>query len=151
MLTRIEGGDLTALDAKYHLALFDSFRNRHRSLLRQNLGSDSSLQEIEIEARALIELISHVENSLEDGIFCFKFSALRELYQNRLSSLELEKEINRVRFNERVLEFFSNAQQQIDGKNLVLVFEQGMKNSMQCEENAVILMKVAKIVRNDIL
>ena len=63
----------------------------------------------------------------------------------------VEKEINRVRFNERVLEYFSNAQQQIDGKNLVLVFEQGMKNSMQCEENAMTLMKVAKIVRNDIL
>ena len=120
-------------------------------MLRQNPGSDSSLQETEIEARALLELISHVENGLEDGIFCFKFSALRELYQNRHSSLELEKEINKVRFKERVSGNYSNVQHQIDGKNLVLVFEQGMKNSMQCEENAVILIKVAKIVRNDIL
>ena len=120
-------------------------------MLRQNPGCDSSLQEIEIDSRALVDLISNVENCLEDGIFYFKFSALRELYRNRLSSLELEKEINKVRFKEQVLEHFSNAQQQTDGKNLVLVFEQGMKNSMPCEENAMTLMKVAKIIHNDIL
>ena len=56
-----------------------------------------------------------------------------------------------MRFKERVSGYYSNAQHQIDGKNLVLLFEQGMKNSMQCEDNAVILIKVAKIVRNDIL
>ena len=86
MLTRIEGGDLTALDAKYYLACLTIFRNRHRSLLRQNPGSDSSLQEIE---RAFVELITHVKNGLEDGIFCFKFLH-SELYQNHRSSLGLK-------------------------------------------------------------
>lgn len=108
-----------------------------------------------MEARAFVELITHVENCLEDGIFYFKFSSLRELYQNLLRSLGINKEINKVRFKERVLEYFPNAQQQNDRKNLVLVFEQGMqqmlKNSMQCQENAVILMKAARIVRDDIL
>jgi hypothetical protein len=35
LLSRIEGGDLIALDAKYHLACLTLLRNRHRSLLRQ--------------------------------------------------------------------------------------------------------------------
>ena len=35
ILTRIEGGDLIALDATYHLACLTVLRNRHRSLMRQ--------------------------------------------------------------------------------------------------------------------
>ena len=33
LLTRIEGGDLTALEAKYHLSCLTALRNRHRSFL----------------------------------------------------------------------------------------------------------------------
>jgi len=73
LLTRIEGGDPTVLNAKYHLACLTTFRNRHRSLLRQNHDSHSSLQESEIEVRAFVELISHVENCLKDGISASSF------------------------------------------------------------------------------
>ena len=78
LLTRIEGGDLAALEAKYHLSCLAGLRNRHRSLLRQSQsqGSDEFLADSKIEARAFVELVTHVENSLKSGTFCFKFSAL---------------------------------------------------------------------------
>jgi hypothetical protein len=89
LLARIDGGDLTALEAKYHLACLTGLRNRHRSLLRQSQGlqSNCSIEQSKSEAGAFVELITHVENSLEDGKFCFKFSSLRQAYQSRLQDL----------------------------------------------------------------
>ena len=157
LLTRIEGGDLTALEAKYHLSCVTALRNRHRSFLRQSETSSIDREEGKIEARAFVELITHVENSIENGTFCFKFSVLRQIYESRLHDLGITKEINKVCFKERVLNYFPNAQEQNDGKNVILVFEQGMqhmlKTSVECsshQQDALILMKAAKIVRNEI-
>jgi len=156
LITRIDGGDLTALEAKYHLSCLTALRNRHRSFLRQK-SSSSNGEEGKIEARAFVELITYVENSIESGTFCFKFSLLRQIYANRLHDLGIDKEINKVRFKDKVLNYFTNAQEQNDGKNVILVFEQGMqqllKTSAECsnyQEDALTLMKAAKIVRNEI-
>ena len=157
LLTRIEGGDLIALDAKYHLACLTALRNRHRSLMRQRQDcSDNQKEENKFEARAFVELIAHVENGVEGGQLYFKLSSLREIYESRLLDLGIRKEINRVRFKDKVLKHFPNAQEQSDGKSAILVFEQGMqemlKQALQCdfEEDALILAKAAKIVRGDI-
>ena len=157
LLSTIEGGDLVALDAKYHLACLAGLRNRHRSFIRQNQDSHSSrTEEMKTRARAFVELITYVENAVEDGTFCFKFSLLRQLYESRLRILGIDKEINKGRFKEQVLEYFTNAQVQSDGKNMVLVFEKGiqemLKQAMKCdhEGDALILMKAARIVREDI-
>ena len=42
LLFTIEGGDLVALDAKYHLVCLAGLRNRNRSLMRQNQNSHCS-------------------------------------------------------------------------------------------------------------
>ena len=56
-----------------------------------------------------------------------------------------------------MLEYFSEAQEQRDGKNTVPIFEEGMKqmlkdalNKHDFDEDAIILAKAAKIVREDI-
>ena len=107
LLTRIEGGDLTALVAKYHLSCLTGLRNRHRSLLRQSQsqGLDQNLAD-KVEARAFVELATHIENSVKSGTFCFKFSVLRQMYKNRLNDLGVNKEINKVRFKEQVLDYY---------------------------------------------
>ncbi len=53
LLAKIEGGDLIALEAKYHLSCLVKLRNRHRSYLRgiQNASSKSH-EERKMEARA---------------------------------------------------------------------------------------------------
>ena len=80
LLTKIDGGDLTALEAKYHLACLTGIRNKHRSFLRQSQqGSNIDQEDDKIKARAFVELITHVENSIENGTFCFKFSVLRQI------------------------------------------------------------------------
>ena len=154
LLTRIEGGDLIALDAKYHLACLTALRNRHRSLMRQRHDcSDNQKEAQKFEARAFVELIMNVENCVEGGQLYFKLSSLREMYENRLLDLGIRKEINKVRFKDKVLKHFPHAQEHNDGKNVILVFETGMqemlKQALQCdfEEDALILAKAANIVR----
>ncbi|XP_014665401.1 PREDICTED: adenylate cyclase type 2-like [Priapulus caudatus] len=153
LLSRIEGGDLISLDAKYHLACLVGLRNRHRFLTRQNQDfSESYKEEKKFQARALAELITYVENAVDDGTFYFKFLMLRHLYKSRLHDLGISK----VRFKEQVLKYFPNAPEQSGGKNRILVFEQGMQQMLKealksdYEDEAMILAKAAKIVRNDI-
>ena len=158
VLAATEGGDLIALDAKYHLTCLAGLRNRHRSFIRQNQSSHSSqTEERKMQARVFVELITYVENAVEDGQFCFKISSLRQLYESRLRNLGNSKEVNKTYFKEQLLEYFTNAQEHSDGKNVILVFERGMQDMLKQtmvsdhEEDALILMKAARIVRTDIL
>ncbi len=41
------------------------------------------------------------------------------LYESRLKDFGISKEINKVRFKERILSHFPEAQTQSDGKNIV--------------------------------
>ena len=85
LLARIEGGDLIALEAKYHINCLTELRNRHRSLVRESNYTSSDLHEEEqMKARAFVELLAYIENSVEDGSFFFKLYELRHLYENRL-------------------------------------------------------------------
>ena len=59
-----------------------------------------------MKARALVELFTYIENCVEEGTFYFKFSALHQLYEERLQCLGVDKEINRTRFKEQVLAYF---------------------------------------------
>ena len=97
VLTRIEGaGDLIALEAKYHLACLTGLRNRHRSLIREGENSkNDNTEEKKLQSRAFVELITHIENQIEDGTFCFKFAYLRQLYESHLADFGIRSEINK--------------------------------------------------------
>ena len=97
LLAKIEGGHLIALDAKYHLACLTQLRNRHRSLMRESQQHPYSLgEDKKKQVRVFAELITYIENSVEDGTFCFKFSELRHLFENRLLDFGINKEMNKV-------------------------------------------------------
>lgn len=84
------------------------------------------------------------------------FTSLRQLYESRLTEFGIMTEINKTRFKEHVLNIFPHAQELCDGKNAVLVFQQGMqqivKQGMKCdhEQDALILAKAARILRDEI-
>ena len=109
VLTRIEGvGDLIALEAKYQLACLTGLRNWHRSLIRERENSkNDNTEEKKFQSRPFVELITHIENQIEDGTFCFKFAYLRQLYESRLADFGIRSEINKVRFKETSTEALS--------------------------------------------
>ena len=57
-----------------------------------------------------------------------------------------------MRFKNKILEYFSDAQEQDDGRNKVLVFQPGkrdmLKQAMKCdsEGDALVLAKAAKMI-----
>ena len=157
LLAKLEGGDLIALDAKYHLACLTQLRNRYRSLLRQSQQDPYYRnEEKKKQARVFVELISYIENSVEDGTFCFKFSDLRHLFEKRLLDYGIDKEMNKVLFKKKFLQHFPEAQAQSDENNVILIFEQGMQQMLKqainsnYESDAILLSKAAKIIREDI-
>ena len=78
-------------------------------------------------ARAFAELVSYIESNVESGSYIFKLSVLYNLYEDRLSSLGIEKSINKTRLKKQLMEHFSlKCQEQSDGKNCLLVFNKGL-------------------------
>ena len=49
-----------------------------------------------MKARALVEIITYVENCVEDEVFYFKFSVLHQMFENRLKNLGFDKGTNRT-------------------------------------------------------
>lgn len=159
LLAKIEGGDLIALEVKYHLSCLATLCNRHRSHVRetQHNPSDESLEKEKMEARAFAELTAYIESSVEEGTFFFKLSELQSLYESCLKNLGISKVINKVHFKEQLLSHFTEAQTQSDGKNIILVFEKGIQEPLKQAYNSnykfdtLILSKAAKIVWKEML
>ena len=132
-------------------------RNRHRSLLRINQESPGNhIEEGQKKARAFTELVTYIESGVEEGTFCFKFADLCHLFEKRLKEFGIDTEVKKVRFKEKILSHFHEAQAQSDGKNILLIFQQGMQQILkhvlntEYESDAMILAKAARIIRKDI-
>ena len=60
LLTKIQGGDLIALESKYHLSCLAKLRNRHRSYLRETDEEISSTMNEERKMEAITSVFSQV-------------------------------------------------------------------------------------------
>ncbi len=155
---RIDGGDLIAKEMKYHLKCLVGLRNRYRSHNRTMSQEKQDSNEKYNESRAFVELTSYIQKAVESGTPLFKLSEVHSLYVKRLQELGVNKSINKTRLKNDVLEYFPESQEQQDGKSIVIVFREGMRNMLKealkkrdFTEDAFILVKAAAIVRSDIL
>ena len=158
LLPRICGVDLVTADAKYHLNCMTDLRNRYRQHISRKRQESCEMDEERIkESQAFIELIEYIETSVENDKLMFLLSELHSLYVRRLETLGVQKNVNKTRLKTSLLENFSVAQEQNDGRNVVIIFPQAIqsmvKEAMQqrdFSEDAVILAKASAIVRKDI-
>ncbi len=158
LLARISGGDLITIEAKYHLNCLSTFKNKYRSAQRSQNNLTIINQEDElIQAQVFADLISYIEESIEGGNFIFKLSELHSMYVSQLEELGIEKCIHKTRLKLQILDqFVGDCQEQLsDGKSIVLVFNQGMKqmlkeavDSHDFESEALVMVKLVKILRN---
>ena len=159
LLSRISGGDLVAIEAQYHIGCLTKFRNSHRSLKRKEDNMDEdSLNEMMNESRAFVELTTYIETSVEEGKMLFKLSELHSMYEARLGDLGILKQINKTRLKTSLLDHFSDAQEQHEGKHVVIVFKEAMHSLLKdalkkrdISDDVNNLAKVASIIRKDIL
>ncbi|KAG0720547.1 hypothetical protein GWK47_048296 [Chionoecetes opilio] len=114
LLTRIEGvGDLIALEASTILLAWLDCGIVTGPLIRnrENL-QDASKPDKKARARAFAELVTYIENEVEEGTLLFKFASLRHLYESRLADFGIRSEVNKVRFkraNPEALSIFTRA------------------------------------------
>lgn len=157
LLAKIAEGDMIAIEAKYHLKCMVSLRNRYRSHLRKSAAFDSNVSEEIVEARAFAELISYMETASERGGNIFKLSDLHNLYVKRLHDLNIDKTVNKTRLKQRILsQFLDELQEQTDGKNTLLVFNENIKSllkesltSRDVLKETLDLTRVVKAIRKD--
>ena len=155
LLKHIAGGDMIAIEAKYHKTCMTNLSNRHRAFLCQSQDSQSGEEDKKNEARAFVELISFMERCVDDGKYILTLRELHQLYMNRPQHFGIAKEVNKTHLKSRILsQFPGKLQEQSDRKNVLLVFNKGMASLLReelwkhdYESHALILAKATRIVR----
>lgn len=155
LLPKVSGVDLIAAEAKYHLKCMTDLRNRYRGHI-SGKRQESCEKEEEKESQAFIELTEYIENSVDNGKLLFLLSELHSMYVTRLENLGVHKTINKTRLKTSLLENFQEAQEQSDGKNVVIIFNKAIQSILKeavqqrnFSEDAMILAKASAIVRKD--
>ena len=97
LLSKISGGDLIAIEAKYHLNCLVAYRNQYRSTQRAPGDISNTTEEKVLQERVFMELVSYIEGNVDSGTFIFKLSELHLLYESRLHELGIQKTINKTR------------------------------------------------------
>lgn len=157
LLARMSGSDLMAIDAEYHLECLTEIRNKYRKQQRtersKSICDDDNLNEASIE-----ELMKHIQVEVDSGKHIFKLSELHSFYLNHLTSIGLDKQIQKTRLKNLILEHFSNASEEYaDGKSILICFKTGTSNLLKdavqkqdLDADRLMLQKAAKIIRTDI-
>ncbi len=156
LLAKIDGGDLIAKEVKYHLKCLVTLKNRYRSYKRTLIQEPSNVQEYMNESRVFVELINYMKTAFESGTLLFKLADLHSLYIKRLDDFGITKTVNKTRLKLDLLKHFPEAQEQCEGKTIVIIFKEGMQDMLKkalkkrdFSEDAAVLAKAAMIIRTD--
>ena len=161
LLAKLAVSDMHALDAQYHRNCLIGLYNRMRSKQSDCQDSTPHTNSMSVEALALAELVSYMEESAEDDstVPVFKLSDLTKLYTELLNQLgvEVSGRVNSTRLKERLLAAVPDlsAHVHVNGKDILLSYDNdiGTVINFACESSfdsdAVVLAKAAKIVRRD--
>ena len=72
LLARISGGDLVAIEAKYHFNCLSVYKRKHGIVQQGEAYNSNHSNEIKIiQAQAFAELLPHMETNVEAGNFIF--------------------------------------------------------------------------------
>ena len=157
LLARISGGDLVANEAQYNIDCLVKFRNSYRAADRACARSKVSNDDKPLQSIVFAELVSHIESKVETGTYIFNLSDLHCMYEDRLRIAGIENTTNRFRLKLKLLgKFGQECQEQTDGKNTLLVFNEGLQKLMKVaaesrdyDDEALMKTKLVKTVRRD--
>ena len=109
-----------------------AYKSKYRSVKELNQIITLSNEVNIIQAQVFVKILSHIESSLETGNFIIILDDLHRMYQGRLNDLGVGVTTNKSRLKHRLLNyFFCKCQEQPDGKNVLIVFNEGMKNFLK--------------------
>ena len=156
LLATIAGGDLVAIEAKYHKQCMDAFRVRYRSYTRSQATLSDSTDLSMTDSRVFAEIISFIEMNVADGEYVF---SLADLHKTRLADLGHEKQVNKTRLKNKLLGHYQDyceEQSLGTGKQTVLVFKEGLQKllteeleSYDFDKDALSMVHVTKLIRQE--
>lgn len=158
LLARIAGGDLIAIEAKYHYNCLSAYKSKYRSM--QRAEHDACSHEVEIiKAQSYADLFAYIEDNVETGNYIFRLAELYDMLQRLLTKRGVNIPTNKTRLKLRILDHFSDqCQEQSDGKSVLIIFNEGMKKilkdalpSLDYNSEALAMAKAVKILRREIL
>ena len=85
LLGKQAGGDLVALEAKYHYTCLTKYCNLNRSHIRSSASSNNlhvNTAQKRSKAMTFANIISFIENSRKDREYIFTFSEVHKTYQD---------------------------------------------------------------------
>ena len=157
LLAKLAAGDMIAIDAVYHFQCLTALYNNHRSQLRRSTTEQH--HQINPETLALAEVVSYIE---EYGQQCgdlnhmFKLSDLKDLYCEHLEKLggDSTGEIHSTRLAQKIQKHIPALESHNSKSGLVLTFRidvgDALLDACDRDEEAVMVMRVAKLVRKEI-
>ena len=129
LLVKLAGGDLVAIEAKYHFNCLSKYRNRYRAHVRAGTSVSNSQHSADsrAKAQAFAETIADIENMIEEGNQILKLTDLYAMYVKRSRKLGLDTSINKTRLKNNIIDHFLDAgiQEQTDRTNTLLIFPEG--------------------------
>jgi len=133
LIAKLAEGDMVTIEAKYHSKCMLAYKRRYTAYVRSCKETEASTNDDSAaEPRTFAELISFMESSAESGTLLFKLSSLHDLYVSRLHNLQVDKSVNKTRLKNRIIEHYhGEIQEQTDGKNTLMVFNQGMEKLLK--------------------
>ena len=157
LLAKLSAGDLISQEAVYHNKCLVSLYNRAKRSTPHTLDNNANDEHL-FSGIALAELLSYIEDlRVSSNIHVLKLSDLTQLYTKRLEQLgcELKGRIHSTDLKNRILANLPELQAYKQGRDVLLAFNEDIGNALKivserdCDDEAVILSKAAKIVRRD--
>ncbi|KAK3743983.1 hypothetical protein QZH41_001760 [Actinostola sp. cb2023] len=147
LLTKLScGGDLVALEAKYHATCLAKLYRKAQTSSYDDNGEEKIVRP---EGIALAELVAYIE---ESTLTIFKLADLAKAYKSRLEQLgvNMTARVNTTRLKERLLIHLPGLEDHNNGRDVYLAFKDDLGRMMEkahqedCDEEAIHLAKAAQ-------
>ena len=157
LLAKLSSGDMFAIDAFYHLSCLMTLKNRYRA---SKCASKIDNKRESVHALVFGELVGYIEEKRnEEGLIpLFKLSDLSKMYRDRLSQIDpgLSQNVHSTRLKNKLLEHIPGLQAQQHGKQVLLMFNEDISETINIaishvtHQDSIHLVRAAQIIRNDL-
>ncbi|KAL0198142.1 hypothetical protein M9458_006682, partial [Cirrhinus mrigala] len=155
LLALLSGGDVVALELKYHWSCLTDLYHRERAHIKaEKQEKIQSSQEKEAFHLVFSELLTYVieaKKTNSDGPSVFRLAELVNLYRERLKQFGTDlPDVNATRLKERLLAEIPGLVAYKKGRDILLAFEKDVGpvlSEASSDADAIILAKAAQILR----
>jgi hypothetical protein len=163
LLGKLAQGDMIATEAKYHPScIMNLYYRARRQSMQEDVVVTQNYGGCECDSLEFAEVVAYIEENklVEIAPPVFMLSELTKLYSTYLIKYKVttaNAKANSSRFKERLLDNVPNLSAITYGREVLLTFSdnvgvalQGFRERASSDADAILLMRTAKLIRNEI-